>query len=172
MSNKIKLCISLTSNAPAAVSQLFRSASKYAVTLPHATHASMIAALPNMRIVRTGKLASAASEIINVSIIRPRNINSRHLRRADRSLPVIPFSMTSVDASVGAYPVTTTASNAVASSPTFIGEPFNFAPPPRVAVKHSSLNGSKITAACSSLSCASRVGRSSVFSFSACAHAR
>mmetsp|Transcript_2740 Transcript_2740/g.10553 ORF Transcript_2740/g.10553 Transcript_2740/m.10553 type:complete len:304 (-) Transcript_2740:41-952(-) len=113
---------SLINKAPPAVSQLFKSASKYAVTLPQATHASMMAALPNMRIVRTGKFASA----------------------------VIPLSMTSVDASVGAYPVTTTASNAVLSSPTFMGEPFNLAPPPSVAVKHSSRNGSKITAACNS----------------------
>mmetsp|Transcript_5821 Transcript_5821/g.21068 ORF Transcript_5821/g.21068 Transcript_5821/m.21068 type:complete len:238 (+) Transcript_5821:605-1318(+) len=107
---------------PPAVSQLFRSASKYAVSLPHATQASIIAALPSILIVRTGKFAKA----------------------------VIPRSMTSVDASVGAYPVTTTASNAVRSSPTFMEAPFNCAPPPSVAVKHSFRNGSNMTATCSS----------------------
>lgn len=51
-----------TKSAPAAVSQLFRSASKYAVTLPQATQANIMAALPSMRIVRTGKLANALYE--------------------------------------------------------------------------------------------------------------
>ena len=50
---------SLTNSAPAAVSHAFRSHSKYAVSLPAATHASMIAALPSIRTLRTGRSVSA-----------------------------------------------------------------------------------------------------------------
>jgi hypothetical protein len=68
------------------------------------------------------------------------------LRTGNDVNAIIPLTMASADSSVAPYPVTTTASAPVRSSPTTHGEKLTRAPPFFVAEKISPANGSRITA--------------------------
>ena len=72
------------------------------------------------------------------------------LRTGNDVNAIIPLTMASADSSVAPYPVTTTASAPVRSSPTTHGEKLTRAPPFFIAEKISPANGSQMTAACSS----------------------